>query len=575
MIDVKKKAETDILFFVKNNSKEVVDETKNGVEEKTQWYVQLPQHLVSSAIKTNIWNIENYLFKYKNWTLVALSTWNLSDIDLNFENKDIKIKYEALTPLRENLTKEEISILDRVDFTHKRLEDIRSLQSSWAEWFNTHEDDLWIPIELEKEISDKRLEREKIKDSLTYMSPLSSKSVLQDNWEDYYNYFEWTYIGMLATISQFNISDDLSNIWYMSQAWSWIQTKENIVEVQDWKIALVSGLNLEEDEKTYLSKYIKEIKDPETWKTAEELLLDKNNENWEEKRWKWIVRQILIAILEAETVVFDDQQNVVWIGCNVDYVNEDQSVWEKAAIAVAWWPIWTGTIISNEFKKGVSIEKSKTKMEERIDYYLSSWSPSIDKDNLSTLDTDKINIQNQKIRTVSITEKKSYQKINSMVDNIISTVSDVDWAWRRWTPKFIPNLETVSDNEIPWKFRSWDHSISITVYPWEIVEKTIKPLWTTYKTNTDYLKIKWLDIQFDNIEDGMRMANLINWIEWYYLQKNPEARGDFHFDGWALQVDDSYINDTDILYESTINQHYSELKSESNQYEVIKYLNSL
>jgi hypothetical protein len=50
-----------------------------------------------------------------------------------------------------------------------------------------------------------------------YTSPLSGASLLSEEREGYYNYFEDTYIGMMATISQQN-SDNLSSVDKMNQS---------------------------------------------------------------------------------------------------------------------------------------------------------------------------------------------------------------------------------------------------------------------------------------------------------------------------------------------------------------------
>jgi len=71
------------------------------------------------------------------------------------------------------------------------------------------EDELDIPVEIEREMTKKVYERENMKESLLYLDIDESKSKLLREWKQYYDYFNDTYMGMLATISQFTINNNL------------------------------------------------------------------------------------------------------------------------------------------------------------------------------------------------------------------------------------------------------------------------------------------------------------------------------------------------------------------------------
>jgi nitrate reductase NapAB chaperone NapD len=557
--------------------KKLIDFVKSQCSDR-EWYVEIPYDLVIECKKAKIWDVENYLFKIENWEIVALSTWASVGQTLNFDKTKQDIKYESLTPLREELAPEEKAIIDKVWMAHNRLEDMRVLQSWWQSFFNTHRDELWIPIDLEKEMSNKWLERQKIERSLLYLSPISAKSYLKENWETYYTYFEDTYIWMMATISQFTRWDDLWNVDHMNKARSWIG--KNIIEVKDNTITISDWVSLEDDEEYYLLKYTKEIKDKDTNKTAEQLLLatenDTQNDMTVEKqheKWKWMVKQILIAVLEAETIVFDDNWKPSSIWCNVDYIDEDKALWKSWVTAALWWSIWTGLVIKDFATRKIRIEKSKTKMEEIIWIYL-WYHPNVwVKKWLDDLDTYNIQTKEQNIRKVSESEKSSYETINDLTQKIIKTKDMVDWAGRRWNPNFLPDHNNIKEWYTPWLFESWWHSVKIHVYEkdgWKLLN------WRKYT----YVKIEWLDLEF-NLEEWFRMANHINWTK-DYIGRNPNNKWNFFYwsRSWTLFANDAtwksaWLNDTDILASDTIKKYYPKMLEDSNKNKILSYLNSL
>lgn len=562
--------------------KKLVDFIKTQCSDR-EWYVEIPYDLVIECKKAKIWDIENYLFKMENWKIVALSTGNSIDKILNFDKTKQEIKYEALTPLREEITIEEKAIIEKVSISHNRLEDMRVLQSWWAKLWNTHRDELWIPIALEKEISNKWLEREKIERSLLHLSPISAKMYLQQNWEIYYSYFEDTYIWMMATISQFKMSDDLWNIDHMNKAWSWVW--RDVVEVKDNAITIPESIILEDDEKYYLLKYTKEVKDIDTDKTAEQLLLaTKDDEKtWmsiedQKEKWKWMVKQILISVLEAETIYFDTNWKPKSISCNADEVDEkivDGKILYLQHPIIdpqSWYSTWETKLIEVEPSQNRRMRVSMEKMEERMKIYL--WYPSniAIKNWLIDLDTNLITTNPQNVREVSESELTSYKSINELTDKIIKTKDMVDWAGRRWSPKFIPDSKNIVQWNTPWFFESRWNSVKINVYEkdwWELLN------WKKYI----YLKIEWLDVSF-SLEEWLRMANQINWTK-DYVNRNPHNKWKFFYwsSSWALFVNDATwksagLNDTDILKLDTMKIYYSKMLDD-NKNKILSYLNSL
>ncbi len=546
--DNKKVYEQKIIDFVKDQSKD------------REWYLEIPYEMVIEAKKAKIGNVENYLFKYENDKIIALSTWYHINESLDFDKTKIDIDYEALSPLRESLTPQEQAIVDKVSLSHERLEKLRSLNSAWANWMNSQKDELNIPIDIERQMSKKWTDWQDIEWSLLYLTPLSAQAILEDKWEEYYNYFEDTYIGIMATVSQFTWWDNMWNIDHMNKAFSWSNKQIIDINPSNNELFIPENVILEDDEKYFLLDYVKKIKDEDSGKTVEELL-----KSWDEeqvKHWEWMSKQILISILEAETIVFDDKWDPKSIWCNVDSKDEsvvDGKMWywqEPYMDPETWQSIW------ERYRVEIEPSTRSTKiMEERIKFHLGSGSTAFLVKWLTDIETSSIEVKSQKIRQVSESEEGTYQDINEMTENIINTMKKVDRAGRRWDPKFIADTESVTNDKVPWSFSSWDTKTKIVVYPWD----------------TDYLTIEWLDMKFNDIEDWLRMANFINWVKWYYLPKNPDARWEFDF--WSrtgkLYVDDSWINDTDILNSSTIEKYYPKLESKSWKKELLSYINSL
>ena len=344
----------------------------------------------------------------------------------------------------------------------------------------------------------------------------------------------------------------------MNQAWAWIWVP--IVEVKDNQVIIPETIKLEKDEKFYLLYYIQKIKDEKTGKTAEQLLLanEHDDESWmtkeeQNEKWKWMARQILIAILEQETILFNDNGRAKAIGCNIDLVSESDVVLEK---------IWKWEQLFDDYY----IKQSQLIMENRIKRHL-WYSSNIEvKSSLYNLDTTSISTQTQEIKKVSEWEQAAHESIKQLTQKILQTKEDVDWAWKRWTPNFIADYENSKDWIVTWIFESWWNSVKVSFT--ENDSRYVK--WLKFEC----FKIDGLDVSF-NLEDWLRMANLINWVK-YQIPRNPDYRWNFYY--WTvlgyLKVDDSFANDTAILREKTAEEFYPDMCN-SNKDKVLSYLNSL
>jgi hypothetical protein len=616
----KKDIESKIIDLIKNNS-----EQKDGWQESA-WYIKLPYSLMMEAKRAKIWDVENYLFKYENGKITAISIqqkmaeWKL----LDFSETKTSLYYERISPLREELTKEEQTVIDRVDNVRWRLEELRSLQSWWAEFWVTHKDEISIPIEIEHIISQKWLERENLKESLFYMNPRISISKLNENREDYYSYFEGLYIGLLATISQFTRWDNVEHIRHINKAYS--RTLVKIVQYdEEWnpkvnespfrkweKTIDISHLDMEDDEKEV---FLAKIKDIYQWeaKSVQELLLSTDDE--EQKKGNWMARQILISIFETETVYFNTDWSMRSISCNAD---QDDEIWNRLNV----------NLKNNKYIDPVSL--------------------------MGEINKDSIQYdEDAKISKVTDVEKKTYENVKIVLDKIVKTKRDVDRNWRRLDVEFHIDDKKSNDNLVAWEIESWSNKNSIEIetsvsqrevltdekwssidelsiidfvkhnwsmngtmwnwvecslyqdwnkitsqnmwfmnlfminnfyskmIPWKIYE--IEAGWSRMKIQKnleDYqyyksCKIKWLDIDFGNIEDLVQASNFINRIKWHYLKDNPDRKWEFKIrNNWKV-VNVKWQNIT-ILKKSTVKDYYSSIHdSDINQSKFLSYINNL
>jgi len=285
-----------------------------------------------------------------------------------------------------------------------------------------------------------------------------------------------------------------------------------------------------------------------------------------------MVKQILIAVLEAETIVFDDNWKPRRIWCNVDPVDEtivNGKIWYRQypqSDPQTWYTTWETKFVELEPSKDRRMRVSMEKMEERIWMYL--WYPSniSVKKELEWLNAHNINTKEQNIRKVSESESYTYASINDLTKKILNTKDMVDRAGRRWNPNFFPDYNNIKEGYTPWLFESWWHSVGVSVT--ETDSRYLK--WMKFQN----FKIDGLDVKF-NLEEWLRMANFINWVK-YQIPRNPDYRWNFYY--WTvlgyLKVNDSFANDTAILREKTAEEFYPDMCN-SNKDKILSYLNSL
>lgn len=492
--------------------------------QEWQGYTEIPNDLCYECRKAWIGEIYNFLFSYENWEIKALLRWDMANKTLNFDKTNTKISYEVMNKLRENHTPEEKSLIDEVDKIEKKLLSLRKVEWGAISW--TKEDDLDIPVELERMMSKKSWEWNEIKNSLLYMEPYTARDHLAEKAKEYHDYFEWMYIWILTEItkkSKFLNSNDVDEIEEFLQASSFVWSY--IIKVEKWKISLAE--NVDKKVWEYLLKIFDIYKDNKSWKTVKELLLSEDEK--QQTLGQELARKIYSLCLE-ETVIKRDP----------DWKITDFGMWDM---------------------NDTDYEKVKSKMNSEIS--VTSFDELISK----VKDAELVSVGEKTTRKLEVGETKVHEKVNDITKNIIDTMNHIDWAWMRKNPKFEVDEKQPKKWEIVWTFKSrwYDEKITIIV-DGENIKKVV---------------IKGLNIWFSNPEEWIRTANLINfiknnikenpywkeatnrmwWTYWYYHRSN----------WWDLERDvTSNVNDFNILEVDTVDKFYPSIK---NNEKFLSYIN--
>lgn len=526
----KKQVEQKIKDFVTSQSKmigESAEIQENGALVYTgkehAGYVELPYELVIEAKKAKLGEVEKFLYKYEQGKIVAITSQVYTNSKVSFAS--FPIVYERITPLRQSLTPQEAQIISKVDEVKNKLSRIRSVESRREDMmFGGLEDELNIPIALEREMTQKVYERENLKQKLLYVDINESKNTLLQEWNNYYAYFNDTYIGMLATISQFTFNDNLGNHNRMSQVWTWIG-KEKYQITKESKISF-DHLPLEKDEKKYLLKYIQKAYQWEK-KTVEKLLLSSDSK--EKEKGEWMLNQIMVAIFESEVLSIKSDKK------NIQKINQN---WDASSSAIE--------------------EKLKISLGPKAKYISVT-------DAITTIDESKIVYEDQKIVPVHAKENEIYTSIQTVTNQMIATMNNVDRWHGRKNIRMVVNDKETTDQKIVANIQSRDSSHKIYI---------------DIKHNAYY--IEWLNHAFTDSKEFAYTVNFLNRAQGYYLKANPEMKGKFFFgDGLypnTLFADQTgTISDIDILKSETVKKYFTWLtyKNIDNRKMFIKYINTI
>ena len=512
-IEKKKDYEKQIIDFVTSNN-----QWQNG-------YVEIPENIVLNAKRAWIWDVHKFLFRVENWQIYALSRGDMVNTVLHFDDPNINIKYETLNPLRTELSAQEKNLISYVDSAEKKLNTLRSKQWQFLFW-KEHEDDLDIPEELERIMSQKSIEWNNIKESVLYMQPSVAYDCLFQKSKEYYDYFNGMYLWLLNTVTNMSCmrwinSNDINDSAHFLSAIQFVWV--DIVSIKDWKLEISNSVN--ENIKKYLPDLFDFYKDSTNWKTVKQLLMSKDEK--ENKLWQELAKKIYELCLEETVLDFDSKWNVDGIS-TLDFSDNDL---EKVKKKLEKWLEWVWFIQA-------CIE------------YRDSEKPSIESDYI--------------IRDVKSAEVDSHKKIDEMTKKIVDTMKNVDWTHKRKTPKFQADKEQKKEWKITWRLSSRWYSEKITVNMGE-------------SGNIKSVTVDWL-WEFKDPQEWFRIANFINWIKNnldehpYWESVNTWSLKYYEWDSNVLQRHHSWFWwDYDILEEKTLNKYYPSIK---NSPKFLNYINS-
>lgn len=527
--EFRKKVEAiiDREFLYREKKKDYEKQIVDFITLNNQWqdgYVEIPEYMVLNAKRAWIWDVHKFLYRVENGQIYALSRGDMVSTVLHFDDPNIKIKYEALNPLRTELTEQEKQLITYVDAAEKKLNTLRTKQWQFLFW-KEHEDDLDIPVELERVMSQKSIEWNNLKESILYMQPNTAHDYLSEKSKEYYDFFSGMYLWLLNTVTNMNHflwinSDDVDDSAHFLTAIQFVWL--DIVSVKDWKLEINDSTNA--SIKEYLPTLFDSYKHWTTWKTVKELLMSEDDNDKE--LWQELAKRIYELCLEETALEFDNQWNVDSIS-TLDFSDNDlEKVKKKLASGLEW--IW--------FYKAHSDYKSANIQYTELEFTT---------------------------RAVEKVEVDSHNGIDIMTKNIVNTMKNVDRAWKRKEPKFKADAEQKEEWKISWVLSSRWYSEKITVNMDE-------------SKNIESVKIDWL-WTFKNPQEGFRIANFINWIKNnvsehpYWESVNTWSLKYYEWDDNVLQRHHTWIWwDYDILTEETLNKYYPSIK---NSPKFLKYIN--
>ena len=512
----KKDYEKQIIDFIKSNNN-----WQDG-------YVELPENLVINAKKAWIWDVHRFLFRVEEWQIIALCRWDTVNTVLHFD--DNNIKYEALNPLRSELTQQEKKLISYVDDMEKKLNKLRGKQWSIAWIIPQHADDLDIPEYLERIMSQKSIEWGNLKKSVLYMEPKVAHDYLIEKSEECFNFFNWMYLWILNRVTNMKRAGWLLNSNDMDSSADFLQATQfiwfNVAVVKNWKLEINKSIN--EAIRKHLPDLFDSYKDWTTWKTVKNLLLDEDETN--QRKWQELAKKICELCLEQAVLKF----NSAW---NVD------------------------NITTKDFSDN-DLEKVKEKMKKWLD---GTWFQKAYDESVNVL--PKFDYTTS-IRKVELAEVDTHKEIDNITENIINTMKHVDWANERKEPKFEADTKQNKEWKVTWKFSSRWYSEKITIN----------------MDNSKKLKsitIDWLDMTFSDIDEWFRTVNLINFIH-HNAEKHPrwESAEDrvmwsywlYHrSNGWDLERDvTNNMNDVDILENDYLEKKYPKIHEDK---DFLNYIN--
>lgn len=381
----KKLVEQKIVEYITTNAKD------NG-------YVELPYYLVVAAKKANIGDLQKYLFAYKDKKITACTTKLYLDNKLDFSQTKTAITKEYISWTVESLWENTQKYIDYVDTAKKQFEKLI-----------THDvDDLDIPKEYLEIYQAKITEWETIKQSMYTLDPETAKAELETKYEEYHDYFENAYIGMLAVISKFGANafsdNDLDSATYHQQVEYMVSQLSSIAIGKDWTITGPMD-QLTDMQKKAFTKILASQKIE--GKTIPQLA--KSKDDIDKKKAIRGVKQIIKSILETEMLDIDEKGNITWIN------HGEQS--EYVMRLMYWW-------LENRLKINVS---------DSIYFDVSKY----------TIEATAVDMEKLQIKTLTWEQEKVTTQSDAIEKIIKETEPDLVYPGR-WLVSFDPEKNVLS-----------------------------------------------------------------------------------------------------------------------------------
>lgn len=515
------------------NQNKIKEQIKTVIKENSKWeFMELPYYLILEAKKAWLWDLQRQFFKWnQSNNVIEICYMNKEYNTTSIFGDDCEKLY--ISSARNEFTETEKSYIDRVDAVCKKLREIKSIEWLWLTQSTRHEDELDLPVEIEHIISDKMIEREKFKDTiLLYDANTCNTAEVIRKYTEYAEYFECLYRWILISEAWFSISNDLDSFEYFQSTmtlWSinlftneWKIDINAIKESKRWWFSFL--LNDNEFISFYNNLYENFEFNVEGGK-PESLRYRWNNWNASQKQ---LAKRISYDII---TTTF-----------------------EKCLLLTDGY--WKVDIISKGFMERRKDLKDDIKSE--VKEHIKGMKA------ISDIDIDEIKPLMHEKEIKNLTEwEKQVTDLTPIINELIKErLPQVDWSDRR--------LQLQYDKENS-SINSW----------WEETKISIEEARNGTK---EKITINGLDIEFTDLKEWIRTANLINWLK-YNMKKEPiwkKAPNRLHPDanfgkykresGSLIREVNNDSNDIEILTENIIDEWHPTIKGSN---EFLRFINQL
>lgn len=563
----KEEVEKEIIEFINTKSRDdvpmstVVDEygRTQDLSTKEQWYIELPFYLIIDAKKAGIGDLQHFMFKKsdKKDTIVACSIKAYITDKIDFSETNTAIEKEYLEDEKDVYDRETKKYIDYVDEAKRRLVWLTAYSRYTDEKrILTRWDDLDIPMEILEVFEEKILEWERYKKTLLDMNPQEAKVSLLSTYQETHDYFENMYMGMLWQISTFSElgSNDLDSSEYFSKIEAQFAPAMNSIGIDENGNIDISAIKsiLDEAQIQTIENMIY------TQKINDKMIIDLARSNVPEDKElaiQW-VKQAIKSVLEARVIRFKENGNIDNIYRWDRIYSKDDDTIQKANVACT--EEWGDFAACMQRKK---VESYTCRAEER--FAVNNDPDNKNYFNQSQAETVPDIVDYKEIDFKTMTAKQ--KEIADAIDDIKKTIKDTDKD-KKWLAR--------------WEL-SYDRKFNNTISSYQDRE-------TFTVIDPDALKIKGLDITFENVRELIYCANILNRIKWYYLKQHPTLEGEFfrgtrrvvlrtEVSSWnTFYVDNGGVYDTDILENETVENIFPSLAdNDSNKEKFVRYVNAL